>query len=117
MSYKQYLVVVPGIVLAFVIYNLSQGFNNIIGIELLGYDKSPISTAMFAIIFGMLLGNIFQIRKSFIKGLNFTQSYILKFGIICLGIQLKPFEFLRFHFFDHHCLHHRYPLCLFYFLG
>ena len=96
MNYKKHLVVIPGIVLAFVIYNLSQGFNNIIGTELLGYDKSPISTAMFAILFGMLLGNIFQIRKSFIKGLNFTQSYILKFGIICLGIQLKPFEFIEF---------------------
>jgi uncharacterized integral membrane protein (TIGR00698 family) len=96
MNYKKHLVVIPGIVLAFVIYNLSQGFNNIIGIELLGYDKSPISTAMFAILFGMLLGNIFQIRESFIKGLNFTQSYILKFGIICLGIQLKPFEFIEF---------------------
>ena len=96
MSYKQYLVVIPGIVLAFVIYTISQGFNNIIGIELLGYDKSPISTAMFAILFGMLLGNIFKIRESFVKGLNFTQSYILKFGIICLGIQLKPFEFLEF---------------------
>ena len=35
MHYKQYLVVIPGIVLAFVLYTLSQGFNNIIGIELL----------------------------------------------------------------------------------
>ena len=96
MSYKQYLVVIPGIVLAFVIYTVSQGFNNIIGIELLGYDKSPISTAMFAILFGMLLGNVFKIRESFVKGLNFTQSYILKLGIICLGIQLKPFQFLEF---------------------
>ena len=96
MSYKQYLVVVPGIVLAFVLYTISQGFNNILGIELLGYDKSPISTAMFAILFGMLLGNIFKIRESFVKGLDFTQSYILKLGIICLGIQLKPFEFLEF---------------------
>ena len=30
------------------------------------------------------------------KGLDFTQSYILKLGIICLGIQIKPFEFLEF---------------------
>ena len=27
MNYKQYLVVIPGIVLAFVLYTLSQGFN------------------------------------------------------------------------------------------
>jgi uncharacterized integral membrane protein (TIGR00698 family) len=96
MNYKQYLVVIPGIVLAFVLYTLSQGFNNIIGIELLGYEKSPISTAMIAILIGMFFGNIFQMRDSFVKGLDFTQKFILKFGIICLGIQLKPFEFLEF---------------------
>ena len=28
---KNYLVVIPGIILAFVLYTLSQGFNNIIG--------------------------------------------------------------------------------------
>ena len=89
-------VVIPGIILAFVLYTLSQGFNNIIGIELLGYSKSPISTAMIAILLGMIFGNIFKIRDGFQKGLDFTREYILKFGIICLGIQLKPFEFLDF---------------------
>ena len=90
------LVFIPGIILAFVLYTLSQGLNNIIGIELLGYDKSPISTAMIAILIGIIFGNIFQIRDSFQKGLYFTREYILKLGIICLGIQLKPFEFLDF---------------------
>ena len=96
MLYKKYLVVVPGIILAFVLYTLSQGFNNIIGIELLGYSKSPISTAMIAILLGIFFGNVFKIRDSFQKGLDFTREYILKLGIICLGIQLKPFEFLDF---------------------
>ncbi|MDC1155191.1 putative sulfate exporter family transporter [Candidatus Pelagibacter sp.] len=90
------LVIIPGIILAFVLYTLSQGFNNIIGIELLGYDKSPISTAMIAILLGMFFGNIFQVRQGFQKGLDFTREYILKLGIIFLGIQLKPFEFLDF---------------------
>jgi len=90
------LVIIPGIILAFVLYTLSQGFNNIIGIELLGYDKSPISTAMIAILLGMFFGNIFKVREGFQKGLDFTREYILKFGIIFLGIQLKPFEFLNF---------------------
>ena len=90
------LVFIPGIILAFVLYTLSQGFNNIIGIELLGYDKSPISTAMIAILLGMFFGNVFQVRQGFQKGLDFTREYILKLGIIFLGIQLKPFEFLDF---------------------
>jgi uncharacterized integral membrane protein (TIGR00698 family) len=44
----------------------------------------------------MIFGNIFKVRDGFQKGLDFTREYILKFGIICLGIQLKPFEFLSF---------------------
>ena len=96
MLFKKYLVIIPGIILAFVLYTLSQGFNNIIGIELLGYSKSPISTAMIAILLGIFFGNVFKIRDNFKKGLGFTREYILKLGIICLGIQLKPFEFLDF---------------------
>ena len=51
---------------------------------------------MIAILIGIFFGNAFQVRDSFQKGLDFTREYILKFGIICLGIQLKPFEFLEF---------------------
>ena len=96
MFLKKYLVIIPGIILAFVLYSLSQGFNNVIGIEILGYTKSPVSTAMIAILFGIFFGNLFKVRSSFQKGLDFTREYILKLGIICLGIQLKPFEFLEF---------------------
>ena len=96
MNLKRNLVLIPGIILALVLYSLSQGFNNIIGTELLRYNKSPISTAMIAILLGMFFGNFFKVRKGFQKGLNFTKDYILKLGIICLGIQLKPFEFLDF---------------------
>ena len=69
MILRKYLVIIPGIILAFVLYTLSQGFNNIIGIELLGYTKSPISTAMIAILIGIFFGNIFKVRDSFQKGL------------------------------------------------
>ena len=96
MQVMKYLNLIPGIILALVLYLLAQTINNIIGIEFMGYEKSPISTAMTAIIFGLVLGNIFNIRKGFLIGLDFTQKYILKLGIICLGIQLKPFEFLKF---------------------
>ena len=93
---NKYLVVIPGVILAFVLYSLSQGFNNVIGIEILGYNKSPISTAMIAILLGMFFGNAFKVRDNFQKGLDFTREYLLKLGIICLGIQLKPFEFFDF---------------------
>ena len=56
----------PGIILAFVLYSLSQGFNNIIGIELLGYENSPISTAMIAILIGIFF---FPYIKACIRGM------------------------------------------------
>tara|TARA_Y100000996_G_scaffold75331_1_gene50726 strand:+ start:293 stop:1366 length:1074 start_codon:yes stop_codon:yes gene_type:complete len=96
MFLNKYLVLLPGIILAVILYTLSQGFNNIIGIEFFGYKKSPISTAMIAILIGIFFGNFFKIRENFQKGLDFSREYILKLGIICLGIQLKPFEFLEF---------------------
>ena len=49
-----------------------------------------------AILLGIFFGNFFKIRESFQKGLDFSRDYILKLGIICLGIQLNPFEFLEF---------------------
>ena len=77
MTLKYSLNLLPGIILAFILYSFSEGLNNIIGIELLGYEKSPISTAMISILFGIILGNIFQIRSAFLKGLDFTQNNIL----------------------------------------
>ena len=67
MVYKKYLVVIPGIIFAFVLYTLSQGFNNIVVIELLGYNKSPISIAMFAILLGIFFENILKVKNSFQK--------------------------------------------------
>ena len=62
MVLKDYLVLIPGIILAFILYSLSQGFNNIIGTELLGYSKSPISTAMIAILLGIFFGNFLAVK-------------------------------------------------------
>jgi uncharacterized integral membrane protein (TIGR00698 family) len=51
---------------------------------------------MVAIIIGIIMGNAFIPRPGFKIGLDFTQSYILKFGIICLGIRLSFDEFIKF---------------------
>jgi uncharacterized integral membrane protein (TIGR00698 family) len=45
---------------------------------------------------GYFLEIFLKLEKVLSLGLDFTQKYILKLGIICLGIQLKPFEFLEF---------------------
>ena len=88
--------VIPGIILALIFCLLSQGINNVIGVELFDNTKSPISTVMIAILFGIIMGNAFTVRPVMMFGLDFTQKYILKLGIIFLGIRLSFAEFLKF---------------------
>ena len=96
MLLKKSIKFLPGIVLAYIFYLLSIVINNIIGIELLGLEKSPISTVMIAILLGIIMGNAFTPRPGMILGLDFTQKYILKLGIIFLGIRLSFAEFIKF---------------------
>ena len=86
----------PGIILTYIFYLLSIIINNIIGTELLGLEKSPISTVMIAILLGIIMGNAFTPRAGMIVGLDFTQKYILKLGIIFLGIRLSFSELIKF---------------------
>ena len=87
---------IPGIILAFIFSIFCQGINNVIGIELFGTPKSPISTVLIAILLGIIMGNAFTPRPGFMIGLEFTQNYILKLGIILLGIRLSFEELIRF---------------------
>ena len=96
MDSKKIINVLPGLVLALVFCLFSQGMNNVIGIELFGTTKSPISTVMIAILLGIIMGNAFIPRPGMMIGLDFTQKYILKLGIIFLGIRLGFEEFLKF---------------------
>ena len=79
----------PGFFLSFIIFIFSHFLSGYIGTEILGYSKSPISTALFAILIGILIGNTFKIEVYFSKGLNFSLKFILRLGIVLLGIRLS----------------------------
>ena len=86
----------PGVVLALVFCLFSQGINNVLAIEIFGTPKSPVSTVLIAILLGILMGNAFTPRPGMMVGLDFTQQYILKLGIIFLGIRLSFTDFIKF---------------------
>ena len=96
MQFKNIINTIPGVILALVFCLFSQGINNVIAIELFNTLKSPISTAMIAILLGIVMGNAFTPRAGMMIGLDFTQKYILKLGIIFLGIRLSFGEFIKF---------------------
>ena len=96
MQFKSAINIIPGVILALVFCLFSQGINNVIAIELFNTSTSPISTAMIAILLGIVMGNAFTPRAGMMIGLDFTQKYILKLGIIFLGIRLSFGEFIKF---------------------
>ena len=96
MQFRNIINITPGVILALVFCLFSQGINNVIAIELFSNSKSPISTAMIAILLGIIMGNAFTPRPGMMLGLDFTQQYILKLGIIFLGVRLSFGEFIKF---------------------
>ena len=60
-----------------------------LGESLLGFDKSPISDIMLAIVIGMIVANTVSLPASVSAGLKFCASTILRIGIMLLGIRLS----------------------------
>ena len=60
-----------------------------VGVGLLGFEKSPISAIMMAIVLGMIIANSTALPASIQPGLKFCTSGILQVGIMLLGIRLS----------------------------
>ena len=85
----------PGIIFCFVIAYSGIYLSDFIGIEILNLKKSPISPIMLSIIFGLLIGNIFHINNFLLEGIKFSLKFILRLGIICLGIRLGLLDIFK----------------------
>ena len=85
----------PGILLSFIIAYTGIYLSHIIGNEVLNLSKSPISPIMLSIIIGLLVGNTIKITSIFSEGIKFSLKFILRLGIICLGIRLGLLDILK----------------------
>ncbi len=59
------------------------------GESVLGFDRSPVSAIMMAIILGMIVANVIRLPAGLNPGLKFCTSTILRIGIMLLGIRLS----------------------------
>ncbi len=62
-----------------------------VGEALLGFERSPISAIMMAIIIGMLIANTVRLPVAVAGGLHFCASTVLRIGVMLLGIRLSLF--------------------------
>lgn len=94
-SYSEIPQLLPGLLLTVLITLLSIWLSDLIGINLLGFEKSPISPIMLALIIGILVGNIISIPPIFSMGIKFSIKKLLRLGIILLGIRLCLLDFIQ----------------------
>ena len=85
----------PGLLAVTVLTWVSIKTSEFVGTRLMGFEKSPVSAVMVAIVFGLLIGVIVQLPKSLTPGLKFTVKKVLRLGIILLGIRLTVFDVFR----------------------
>jgi uncharacterized membrane protein YadS len=86
---------IPGLFAVAILTWLSFWLSNLIGVRWMGFDKSPISPVLVAIILGMAIGTAIPLPKSLTPGLQFSIKKILRFGIILLGIRLTIFDVFK----------------------
>ncbi len=85
----------PGLVVVVALAWSSIGLSKYLGVNLLGFEKSPISPVMLALLLGLIIGAIFSIPTTFTPGIRFSVKKILRFGIILLGIRLTIFDVFK----------------------
>ncbi|MFD1413249.1 YeiH family protein [Oceanobacillus jeddahense] len=95
------LKVLPGVILCCIVMLIG-----IYGAELLGNlmiwigvlseeSQTPISGIFVAIILGLIIRNTVGLSDVFLKGISFSVKYVLRTGIILLGLKLSLMEALK----------------------
>jgi len=89
-----------GVAVTLVVALVSFYLSSWLGTTVLQYIVSPISTVLVAVLIGIALRTFFSLPKQMDAGLEFTSKYILRLGIILLGIRLSFYEFVEFGLFS-----------------
>jgi len=86
---------IPGVTAVSLIAWFSIWLSEYIGVKLLGFDRTPVSPVMLAILLGLIISALVPMPKSLKPGLSFAVKKILRLGIILLGIRLSIFDVFR----------------------
>ena len=85
----------PGLLAAILLAWLSLWLSDWTGERLLGFDKTPISAVLLAILLGLIIRAAVPLPKVLKPGLSFGVKKVLRLGIILLGIRLTIFDVVR----------------------
>jgi uncharacterized integral membrane protein (TIGR00698 family) len=85
----------PGLGGALILAWLSVRLSTYLGTSLLGFDRTPISAVMLAMLLGLAIGSLVRVPSWLEPGLRFAVKKVLRLGIILLGIRLTVFDVLQ----------------------
>ncbi len=94
-SFKEIPTLLPGVIAVALLTWVSIWLSDYIGSDLMGFDKSPISPVMLAIILGLGINTMIQLPTSLNPGFKFSVKKILRLGIILLGIRLTIYDVFK----------------------
>ena len=86
---------IPGFISVSILAWFSIWLSKFIGVNLLGFEKSPVSPVMLAILLGLIISAVIPLPASLKPGLSFAVKKVLRLGIILLGIRLTIFDVFR----------------------
>jgi uncharacterized integral membrane protein (TIGR00698 family) len=85
----------PGLAAVGLLSWISVWLSEFAGVTLLGFDKTPISAAMLAILLGLIASTIAPMPRALEPGIQFAVKKLLRLGIILLGIRLTIFDVFK----------------------
>lgn len=86
---------IPGLLAVGGLTWVSILFSDFLGTTLLGFDKSPVSPVMTAILLGLIASTVLRLPDLLKPGLTFSVKKVLRLGIILLGIRLTIFDVFK----------------------
>lgn len=95
------ITILPGLIICFVLMLLGIYIANLLGITLVKFEllpaghASPISGIFVSIILGIMIRNTIGLHHLFKSGVAFSLKYVLRAGIILLGLRLSISEALQ----------------------
>lgn len=82
----------PGLFLAVFIAIFGGFLSDWLGLEFFGTTKSPFSPVVLAILLGLVVRNLVGLNLLFNPGIQFSLKFILRAGIVLLGLKLSLSE-------------------------
>jgi len=78
--YSKLHTILPGLAVVIALALFCIWLSDLIGRDLMGFKKSPISAVMICLVIGLVINNVFKLPKILSVGFKFAVKKLLRFG-------------------------------------